>query len=143
MMLWGVNGEGFESRVGEIRCAQIGISENPEGWPSLTGGHEDVVRFAYTHPTNPNVLYTGGEDGFLASWGAAQRDGLPTESRVGASKDMLSEFGELPSAPPPAPPAVEEDEEDVICAGPGVVKVTPLAAHKARKTSAKARKGPY
>ena len=136
MMMWGVNGEGYESRAGEIRCAQIGVAENIDGWPVMTGGHEDVVRFALTLPSNPHVVFTGGEDGFITKWGHQGREGLPSESRK-TVKDVEVSEDEIPSGAPPM------DTEDVISAGIGAVKVSSLATHKGRKASSKARSGPY
>ena len=136
-MLWGVNGEGYEARCGEMLAAPLGCREPEATWPLLKGGHEDLVRFAYLHPRNDSVLLTGGEDGFVASWGFGERSGQKTASRVQASKEVLDMAAVgLKGSEPPIPEGFAEfAAEDAGTQG----TVAPLVekARKARKSKKK------
>ncbi|KAJ9459096.1 WD repeat-containing protein 89-like protein [Diplonema papillatum] len=151
VMLWGINGEGYESRTGEILSAPLGCHEGIESWPVTRGGHQDVVRFAHAplDGSSQTTLFTGGEDGFICAWGASTlRTGLPTPSRSGASKEMLrseiaapEEMLEFVSVTDKMPPP--GDFGDLTYTGECEVTVSPLRQHKARKSGAKFGKAPY
>eukprot|EP00755_Sulcionema_specki_P009087 Sspe_Gene.42681::Locus_20752_Transcript_1_1_Confidence_1.000_Length_1379::g.42681::m.42681 len=64
MMVWGTRGD-----EGYLDLLLAPISTPPTALtdlPTLSGGHEDLVRFAL--PFRNSTIITGGEDGFLCQW---------------------------------------------------------------------------